>query len=182
MSQVDEHVLVNALGDGACVLIFGIFLYLVIRERSAARLRVGWLSLTAPALALLWNLASLTVIAMGSAGSLVERAVAGFGFSVLSILPAVLLHLCLIDRFPLIVRAGYGLSTFAVTAHVLELVQGMPAYHRIGLSVISIGFGVLTALTVLRVFLSDHGSARSLTPRILAAMSLFLFAISFVHF
>jgi plasmid stabilization system protein ParE len=182
MSQVSEHVLVNALGHGAGVLIFGIFLYLVIRERSTARLRVSWLSLTATVLALLWNLASLTVIAMGSAGSLVERAVAGFGFSVLSILPAVLLHLCLINRFRLIVRAGYGLSAFAVAAHVLELVQGMPAYHRIGLSVISIGFGVLTALTVLKVFLSDHGSARALTPRILAAMSLFLLAISFVHF
>jgi len=177
-----EQIVVNTLGHGAGVLIFGIFLYLVFRQRSATHLRVSWLSLAAAALALLWNLASLMVLAMGSTGSLPERVIAGFGFSVLSVLPAVLLQLCLPGRFRLLVRSGYCLSAFAVAAHIAELVRDNVAYHRMGLSVISIGFGVLTAMAVLKVFLSHEGNPRSLTSRILAAMSLFLFAMSFVHF
>jgi two-component system, LytTR family, sensor kinase len=178
----NEQAVVNVLGHAAGVLIFGIFLYLVIRERSAARLRVGWLQLTAAALALLWNVASLVVLVMGSSGSAGERVVAAFGFSVLSVLPAVLLQLCLVGRFRVIVQTGYVLGTLAVAAHILEFVQGEPSYHRIGLSLISIGFGVLTALAVFRVFWFDQGSSRSLMPRILATMSLFLLAISFGHF
>ncbi len=177
-----EPVIVNALGHGAGVLIFGIFLYLVFRERSASRLRAGWLSLMAAALALLWNLASLAVLAMGSQGTGPERALAAFGFSVLSVLPAVLLHLCLLDRFPVLVRAGYGLSAVAVATHVLELAQSAALYHRLGLSIITVGFGTLTALAVFRVMWFDEGNPRFLTSRILAAMSLFFFAMSFVHF
>jgi hypothetical protein len=71
---------------------------------------------------------------------------------------------------------------FAVAAHVLELVRGVARYHRIGLALISIGFGVLTAVAVLWVFWSEKGHSRPLTSRILATMSLFLFATSFLHF
>ena len=177
----EQHV-VNVLGHAAGVLIFGIFLYLILRQWSLARLRVSWLSLTAALLAFLWNLASLAVLAMGGAGSLAERIVAGFGFSVVSLLPAVLLQLCLLDRFRWIVRAGYGLSAFAGAAHVVELIQDNADYHRLGLLVISIGFGLLTAVTVLKVFWSAESHSRALNSRILAAMSLFLFAMSFVHF
>jgi two-component system, LytTR family, sensor kinase len=182
MFEGSEQDVVNTLGHAAGVLIFAIFLYLVVRQWSAARLRVSWLSLVAAALALLWNLASLMILVMGSTGSLAERLVAAFGFSVLSVLPAVLLQLCLRERFPILVRAGYVLSALAVAAHTIELFQTQAMYHRIGLSAISIGFGVLTAITVLRVFWSDQGDSRSLTSRILATMSLFFFAISFVHF
>jgi hypothetical protein len=175
----NEQAVVNTLGHAAGVLIFGIFLYLVFRQRSAAHLRVSWLSLTAAALAMCWNLASLVVLIVGGSGA---RIVAGIGFSVLSVLPAVLLQLCLVERFPNVVRAGYALSTFAVVAHIVELVQDAPNYHRIGLSIISIGFGALTAIAVLKVLWSDQGNSRNLTSRILATMSLFLLAISFVHF
>jgi hypothetical protein len=88
---------------------------------------VSWLSLTAAALAMCWNLASLVVLIVGGSGA---RIVAGIGFSVLSVLPAVLLQLCLVERFPNVVRAGYALSTFAVVAHIVELVQDAPNYHE----------------------------------------------------
>lgn len=182
MFEADEMVLVNTLGHAAGVLIFGIFLYLVLRERSASRMRIGRPSLLAALLALLWNAASLAVLVMGAQGTMMERALAAFGFSVLSVLPAVLLRLCLLDRFRLIVYVGYGLSAFAVAAHLLEFAWDAVWYHRLGLSVITIGFGILTAVAVLRVLWSREGKPRSLTSRILAVMSLFLFAMSFVHF
>jgi signal transduction histidine kinase len=182
MFEGGEQAVVNMLGHAAGVFVFGIFLYLIVRERSMSRLRAGRLSLVAAALALLWNLASLAVLAMGSEGSLAERAVAALGFSGLSMLPAVLLQLCLLGRFPLLVRLGYGLSVSAVAAHMLELEQNAALYHRLGLWIITIGFGVLTAVAVLSVMWSGAGNSNSLTSRVLAAMSLFLFAVSFVHF
>jgi hypothetical protein len=182
MFEGSEQAMINTVGHAAGILIFGIFLYLVVRERSASRLRVGRLSLVAATLALLWNVASLAVLMMGSNGTVTERVIAAFGFSVLSILPAVLLRLCLLSRFPAIVRVGYGLSGFAVAAHMLELVHSAAIYHRIGLSVITLGFGLLTAAVVLRVMWSNEGNPRSLTSRTVATMSLSLFAMSFVHF
>ena len=57
-----ESLLVNTLGHAAGVLIFGIFLYLLIQDRAARRLRGGAKSMLAAALALVWNLASLLVL------------------------------------------------------------------------------------------------------------------------
>ncbi|MGH9673327.1 MAG: sensor histidine kinase, partial [Bryobacteraceae bacterium] len=170
------------LGHAAGVMIFAIFLYLIVRQQSVVRLRAKTLPLVAGVLALLWNLASLMVLVMGSGDRMPERIVAAVGFSVLSILPAVLLQVCLHGRDPWIVRTSYALGGFAVFAHVQELIRDDPAWHRIGLGAISIGFGALTTLAVIKGFWSGKGGSRPLTSRLLATMSLFLFATSFVHF
>jgi hypothetical protein len=52
MFEGGEQVVVNTLGHAAGVLIFGIFSYLIVKERSTPRLRVGLLSLVAAILAL----------------------------------------------------------------------------------------------------------------------------------
>ena len=73
----DEQTIINTIGHAAGVLIFGIFLYLVIRRKSAARLRVGRLPLAAATLALLWNFASLVVLTLGTEGGRAERLISG---------------------------------------------------------------------------------------------------------
>ncbi|HTS50780.1 MAG TPA: hypothetical protein VMH05_22700, partial [Bryobacteraceae bacterium] len=60
-----RHLSVNILGHAAGVLIFGIFLALMLSQRSVQQLRTSRLSLLAGALALIWNVASLVVIVMG---------------------------------------------------------------------------------------------------------------------
>ena len=64
---MNESLLVNTLGHSAGVLIFGIFLYLLIQDRAARRLRGSVKSMVAAALALVWNLASLMVLGSNSA-------------------------------------------------------------------------------------------------------------------
>jgi len=59
---VNESLLVNTLGHSAGVLIFGIFLVLLLRDRAARRLRCGLKSILAAVLALVWNVASLIVL------------------------------------------------------------------------------------------------------------------------
>jgi hypothetical protein len=68
MSTFHETQLVNTLGHSAGAIIFGIFLYLLLRDRSGTRLRGSWLSFAAGGLAFLWNIGSLAVL-ITSAGN-----------------------------------------------------------------------------------------------------------------
>ncbi|HEY7338220.1 MAG TPA: histidine kinase [Bryobacteraceae bacterium] len=171
---MNESLLVNTLGHCAGVLIFGIFLFLLIQDRSARRLRGNFKSMLAAALALVWNLASLAVLGMGSRDIVEAPVAAAFAFSVLSLLPAVLFDLSLANRLRGLARAGYALSGIAIALHMAELVHPGEMYHRVALWLITVGFGLLTCIAATR--------PSSQAPRLIGAMSLFLLAMSFVHF
>jgi hypothetical protein len=177
-----RYLSVNVLGHATGVLIFAIFIGLMLKGRTNQQIRANRFSLVAAALALAWNLASLAVIALGNVNPLAESIVAGIGFCALSILPSVLLELSLGQRFPLIVRLGYAVSASSVLAHIVELFRQPADFHRLGLAITTIGFGSLSVAAVLAVLWSGEANPRSLSARILSAMSLFLFAVSFVHY
>ena len=176
---MDKSLLVNTLGHLAGVLIFSIFLVLLLRDRAARRLR-GIKSMVAALLALIWNLASLIVLGGNSPDAWVIRITIGIGFSVLSLLPAVLFDLCLERRFRPLVQAGYALSALAMVLHVAEVFRASASYHRWALTLITVGFGILTLIAAILVYREEHD--RATTSRVAATMSLFLLAMSFVHF
>jgi two-component system LytT family sensor kinase len=178
---VNESLLVNALGHSAGVLIFGIFLYLLIQDRAARRLAGSTKSMIAAALALLWNLASLIVLGADPSSQL-ATIIAAVSFFVLSLLPAVLFDLCLQERFRVLVRLGYGLSAVTIALHVVELFHDSSRYHRWGLTLITIGYGALTCVAAAGVLISRDDNRRATTSRLVGTMSLFLLAMSFVHF
>jgi len=176
---VNESLLVNTLGHSAGVLIFGIFLVLLLRDRAARRLRGGVKSILAAVLALVWNLASLIVLGTDAPGSWFVRITIAIGFSVLSLLPAVLFDLCLERRYRPLVQGGYALSLVATALHVAELFRANASYHRWALTSITIGFGILTLIAAVLVYREQHD--RATTSRVVGTMSLFLLAMSFVH-
>jgi two-component system, LytTR family, sensor kinase len=176
---VKESLLVNTLGHSAGVLIFGIFLALLLRDRAARRLRGGIKSILAALLALVWNLASLIVLGSNSPDTWFVKITIAIGFSVLSLLPAVLFDLCLERRYRLLVQGGYALSTLATLLHIAELFRQDASYHRWALTSISIGFGILTLIAAVLVYRGEHD--RATTSRLVGTMSLFLLAVSFVH-
>jgi two-component system, LytTR family, sensor kinase len=178
---VNESLLVNTLGHSAGVLIFGIFLYLLVQDRAARRLRGSTKSMLAAALALAWNLASLLVLGANKPGSMFSSITVTIGFSVLSLLPAVLFDLCLRDRYRVLARCGYGLSAVAIGMHVAELFSEGARYHRLGLQLITVGFGLLTCFAAAGFFASRDHTRRATTSRLVGTMSLFLLAMSFVH-
>ena len=178
---MNESLLVNTLGHSAGVLIFGIFLYLLVQDRAARRLRGSAKSMLAAALALLWNLASLVVLATNSAPSTFINVSAALAFSVLSLLPAVLFDLCLQDRFRILVGMGYGLSAVTIGLHISELFGARSQNHRLGLALIPIGYGTLTCIAAIGVFMSRDRNRRAMTSRLVGSMSLFLLAMSFAH-
>ena len=164
---VNASLLVNALGHLAGVLLFGIFLVLLLQDRAAGK------SILAAALALAWNLASLIVLGSDASGGPFVEWVVAIGFSVLSLLPAVLFDLCLAERGGVLVRIGYGLAVLSIAPHVVEVYRPDTDLHRWALGAITVGFGVLTAVAAFRV--------RENTSRLIGTMLLFLLAMSFVH-
>ncbi|MCU1337686.1 MAG: signal transduction histidine kinase, LytS [Bryobacterales bacterium] len=176
---MNESLLVNTLGHSAGVLIFGIFLVLLLRDRAARRPGGGVKSMLAALLALVWNLASLIVLGSDSPDTLFVRITIAIGFSVLSLLPAVLFDLCLERRYRPLVRGGYALSALATALHIAELFRENASYHRWALTSITLGFGVLTLIAAVFVYREEHD--RATTSRLVGTMSLFLLAMSFVH-
>lgn len=178
--SIHAPVLVNTIGHCAGAIVFGILLYLLLLDWRRATGERSVLPSIAAGLALLWNLGSLIGMATSPQGDPIADIIVAGSFSVLSLLPAVLLHISLRSRHPVLWVTGYGVSFVAVGLHIGDLVTGAPRFHYAALLLVTIGFGLLTAICVAQEALT--GPKDGSGPRLLGAMVLFLFAISFVHF
>ena len=177
--SIHEPVLVNTIGHCAGAIIFGILLYLFVVNWRRAREERNVLPAIASALAMLWNVGSLIALASGANDGIIIDAITAASFSVLSLLPAILLHISLGHDHRGVRIAGYLLSVLAVALHIVDLLTGAARFHYAALLLVTIGFG---ALTVISVFLEVRQRSRAAGSRLAGAMALFLFAISFVHF
>jgi hypothetical protein len=178
MSSYEKALLINLVGHAAGTLIFGMFLGLFLRDRAGSRLRGSRLTIMAAALALIWNAGSLAgTIITGQEQE--DSPLATLAFCALSLLPAVLLHISLQHRMAPLRMTAYVLSGAAVGLHVFELWTRQAELHRAGLLVITIGFGILTLVSAGSAVIRGGAAAGS---RLLGAMSLALFAMSFAHF
>ncbi len=173
-------VLANTIGHFAGAVAFGILLYLLVVDWRRNPIERGVLPSLAAALALLWNLGSLIGLATAPVGDSVSDAIVAASFSALSLLPAVLLHISLGPRRPVLWITGYVVSGLAIALHISDLVTAAPRFHYAALLMITIGFGALTAFAVVKEAIVGGKSASG--ARLAGAMVLFLFAISFVHF
>ncbi len=177
--SIHEPVLINTIGHSAGAVIFGMLLYFLLVNRRRSGEERSSLPVLAAALAMLWNLGSLVALAVGPNSGWIAGAIVAASFSVLSLLPAVLLHISLQSRRRAVWIAGYALSGVAVALHVGDLIVQAPALHFAALLVVTLGFA---ALTILSVILEWRQSNRAAGSRLAGAMGLFLFAISFAHF
>ena len=173
MPGLTQPLLINVLGHAAGALIFAIFLFLLYSGRGWSGLRGRYLSGLAAGLSLAWNVDSLVVLAWPGLPPRALNLVVAISFSVLSLLPAVLLHVSLEDSRPVLVGAGYLLSAVAIGMHFWEIAGNGAALHQTALLLITIGFLVLAGAAAVT---AASGA------RIMASMCLALFAMSFVHF
>ena len=182
MPNIHEPQLINTIGHSAGAIIFGIFIYLMLRDRSATKLRGSWLSFAAAGLAFLWNIGSLAVLFASGFNSNATGWVVFLSLYVLSFLPAVLLHISLEGSFAPIIVVGYGLSVIAVWMHLLEIFNPAVRYHQQALLLITIGFGILTVVSIIAVVWQGDSHKHAKASRIFGAMCCLLLAMSFVHF
>src|ERR1039457_6961052 len=178
MPGLNQPLLINILGHAAGALIFAIFLVLLYSGRVWSGIQGRYLSALAAGLSLAWNLGSLVVLAWPALPAPVLDLVVAISFSVLSLLPAVLLQVSLEGAWPALVGAGYVLSTAAVVMHFWEIAGNGAALHQTALLVITVGFLMLAVVAVAAPALRNRRGG----IRILASMCLALFAMSFVHF
>jgi two-component system LytT family sensor kinase len=182
MHGPDRLLLFNILGHAGGALIFGIFLVLLLSGRGWSGSRGRNLSGVAAGLALVWNLGSLTILALPGLPPRALDIIAWMSFSVLSFLPAVLLQLSLDESRTVLVGCGYALSAVASFLHFWEIYRHGAMLHQVALLVITIGFLALTAVAVVGAALRRGGWRSSGGARVAASMCLALFAMSFLHF
>jgi hypothetical protein len=181
--SIHEPILVNTIGHCGGAVIFGMLLYFFRTNWRRGREKRAKLPILAAALAFLWNIGSLIALGTGPRGGMAPDLIVAASFSVLSLLPAVLLHISLESEHrpswrPIWI-SGYLLSSGAIFLHIADLATGRPSFHFAALLLVTIGFAVLTAISVLFELRQKN---RAATSRLVGAMVLFLFAISFTHF
>jgi two-component system LytT family sensor kinase len=172
--------LVNTIGYCAGALAFGILFYLLLLDWRRATAERSLLPSIAAGLALLWNVGSLIGMGTAPVGDPIADIILAGSFSVLSLLPAVLLHISLRSRPRFLWISGYAVSGVAVALHVGDLVTGAPRFHYAAILLVTIGFAALTGASVVTEALT--GAHDGGGKRLVGAMVLFLFAISFAHF
>jgi hypothetical protein len=181
MLPFTQPLLINILGHAGGALIFAIFLFLLFSGRGWSGPRGRYLPGLAAGLSLVWNLGSLVVLVRPNLPAVWFNLAVAVSFSVLSLLPAVLLQISLGASRPLLVASGYSLSAVAVGMHFWEIHGNAPALHQEALLLITVGFLLLTAIAVADAVFRGKGQQRQ-GARIGASMCLALFAMSFVHF
>ena len=177
-----DPIFVNTIGHSAGVLLFGLIIGLLIRDWRTHGMRRAKLSLIAASLALGWNVGSLLVLASNDpASSAWIEFVATVNFSMLSVLPAVLLQVALQGHQRIVVTTGYLVSACAVLLHFCEPFSGTTTLHQAGLVSIVFGFG---ALTIAAFLLGRKRRQRlpSKKPEWISLACLLLFTSSFLHF
>jgi hypothetical protein len=182
MPPFNQPQLINILGHAGGALIFAIFLCLLFSGRGWSGLKGRYLSGLAAALSLVWNLGSLVVLVRPNLPAVWLNLAIAISFSVLSLRPAVLLHVSVGSERPQLVAFGYALSLTAVAMHFWEIRGNGPALHQVALLLITIGFLLLTLLVVVEAAFRGKGERRLSGARIAASMCLALFAMSFLHF
>jgi two-component system LytT family sensor kinase len=177
--SIHEPVLVNTIGHSAGAVLFGMLLCFFLVNWRHEREQQSKLAALAAALAFLWNVGSLVALGVGRQGGTTADVIVAASFSVLSVLPAVLLHISLGSHHRPLWFSGYVLSFAAALLHVGDLVTRSSRLHFAALVMVTVGFGILTAISVFLEIRKKNGAA---TSRLAGGMVLFLFAISFAHF
>ena len=89
--SIHEPILVNTIGHCGGAVIFGMLLYFFLVNWRRGREERAKLPVVAAALAFLWNIGSLIALGTGPRGGMAPDIIVAASFSVLSLLPAVLL-------------------------------------------------------------------------------------------
>jgi hypothetical protein len=129
-ADLHDPILINTIGHTAGLLLFGLIVVLLIRDGRIHGVHQIKLSLFAAVLALIWNLGSLVALASTDANSFLIGIVVTVSFSVLSLLPAVLLQVALQREGRWIIAAGYTVSACAIVLHFMELFYPRLGVHQ----------------------------------------------------
>jgi two-component system, LytTR family, sensor kinase len=170
-------VFVNTLGHTSGLLLFAVLVFLLLKSRDRTGSRPQTSTVLAALIALLWNAGSLIGMAFTQRNGQVPEWLVAINFSLLSLLPAILLSVITKRRYPWAARLGYVISACAVALHFSELPLPSERLHECALLLVTAGFGA-----VLIVLLALSWKTAPRIPSLTGALCLLLFTSSFLHF
>lgn len=174
-----DPILINTVGHWAGVLLFSVTILLLLRNWKLHGITRVKLPLIAAGLALGWNLGSLIVVGWPGANPVWLATLITASFSMLTLLPAVLLQVVSRGRQGFITGIGYAVSIAAMSLHVTELFSMNGTLHQAALLLVAVGFGSLSVAAFAADCVATGKPDRS---QCVSLICLFLFTTSFLHF
>jgi hypothetical protein len=139
------------------------------------------MSTVAAALALLWNIGDLVVLAPGLQENFAVHILHVISFSALTFLAAVLLHIWLEHRYVYLWHIGYIIAATSAGLHLWAHFNNYGSPHHAALGLVTVGFGGLTILSIV-LDLWRRPVPNATLLRFAAAMCVLLFSVAFVYF
>ncbi len=177
-----SSVFVDTVGHCVGSFLFGFLILLFVRERRFDIQLENRLSIVAASLVFLWNVSELVVLGFATTLGIKQVHFATVvSFCSLSMLPAVLLHISLENRWKRIAFVGYALSAAAILVQFESGVFGA-GRSRLSLLLLSFGFALLSLGVWVWFELGSTEELNTPKPNRVAFLSLVIFATSFLHF
>ncbi len=174
-------ILGNTLGHCTGVAGFSILLYLFFLDWRRSRRKRSFMAACAAALALLWNIGDLVVLAPGLQENVAVHILHVISFSALTFLTALLLHIWLEHRNAYLWRVGYVIATAGAGLHLWAHYHNFGSPHRAALELVTVIFGSLTMIAISLELWRRPARNWSLA-RFAVAMCVLLFSVFFVYF
>jgi hypothetical protein len=174
-------ILGNTLWHCTGIAIFSILLYLFFLDWQRSGRGRSRLSACAAALALLWNIGDLVVLAPGLQENVAVRILHVISFSALTFLSAVLLHIWLEHRHSYLSRIGYIVAALGSGLHLWTHFVHSSSPHRPALVLVTLGFAGLTIVAI-ALNLWRWPMQRWAAARLAAAMCVLLLSVAFIYF
>ncbi len=138
------------------------------------------MSACAAALALLWNIGDLVVLAPGLQKNVAVHILHLISFSALTFLSALLLHIWLEHRYRYLWSTGYVIAAAGTGLHLWIHFKNFPSSHSAALLVVTIGIGGLTSISI-AMDLWRQPLQRWTLLRFAVAMCVLLLSTAFVY-
>jgi two-component system LytT family sensor kinase len=178
-----DQIFIDTVGHCAGLVLFGLLVGLLWRNKPPENTRQGKLSLAAAVLVFVWNGAELLLLVQPRLPHTVLQAAADTSLLCLNFLPAILLHVALDGRLRPVAVTGYGLSAVSLLLQY-SWGGGTDSLERpqSSLLLLSLGFALLSSCAWLWFEYDTRRKPDVPRPSRIAFLSLFVFATSFIHF
>lgn len=172
--------LIDTLVHCAAIAVFGVLLYLFFLDWRRSRRRRSWISACTAALVLLWHAGALLVIPSGLEANYAVNLLHTLSFFGVSLVPALLLHIWLEQRYPPLWITGYALCVGAAAFHLMaDLTDFFPNHLAVRIWA-NAAFSALTVIAI--AFDYRKSQPRWSRSRLAGAVCLLLLSASIVYF
>jgi two-component system LytT family sensor kinase len=175
-----QGTLIDTFVHCAAFAVFAVLLYLFFLDWQRSGRRRSWISACTAALVLLWHVGALVIVAPGVEKNYAINLFHALSFFGVSLVPALLLHIWLEQRYPPLWITGYALCIGGAGIHLLGDLTNFVFNDLTVRTWARIGFSALTAIAI--AFDYRKSQPRWSRARLAGALCLLLLSASTAYF